>query len=60
MPLLFSVSPSGGTLKDLLTVTSYAILEVFIISSVGYYLGKRGTVDSKTKRTLNKVGRVDR
>lgn len=46
---------SGNALPQLLQVTSYAILEVFLLCLVGYVLGKRGVIDAKTKRTLNLV-----
>lgn len=30
--------------------------QVFILCLVGYIGGKKGAIDAKTKRTLNKVG----
>lgn len=44
-----------GSLVDLLSVTAQAILEVFIICLVGYIGGRKGAIDAKTKRTLNKL-----
>jgi len=45
----------GADLVELLKVTSYAVVEVFLLCAVGYILGKRGVIDGKIKRSLNLV-----
>jgi predicted permease len=38
----------------LLTIAN-AIIEVFLLSIVGYYLARRGIIDTDAKRKLNKI-----
>lgn len=68
LPYLIDIlykSPSTGpgdssALPDLIKVTVQAILEVLLLCLVGYVLGRKGIIDGKVKKSLNKVGSVVR
>lgn len=60
LPELFKGAPptpgdEENALPELIRVTTEAIVEVLLICLVGYLLGRRGTIDGRIKRSLNKV-----
>lgn len=48
-------SSNGAPIWDLIKVTASSILEVVILSFVGYLLARRGIIDRKTQTKINKI-----
>ena len=46
---------SGAPIWELVKVTASSILEVVILSAVGYLLARRGIIDKKTQTKINKL-----
>ena len=46
---------TGAPIAGLVKVTAYSILEVVILSSVGFILARRGIIDKKTQTKINKL-----
>lgn len=46
---------SGAPIVGLIKVTASSILEVVILSSVGYILARRGIIDKRTQTKINKL-----
>ncbi|CAO1616651.1 unnamed protein product [Sympodiomycopsis kandeliae] len=46
---------SGAPIWELVKVTASSILEVIILSTVGYILARRGIIDKKTQTKINKL-----
>ncbi|PWN44032.1 hypothetical protein IE81DRAFT_44449 [Ceraceosorus guamensis] len=46
---------SGGALWPLIKVTASSIIEVALLSVVGYFLARRGVIDKTTQTKLNKI-----
>lgn len=46
---------SGAPILSLIKVTASSILEVVILSSVGYILARRGIIDKRTQTKINKL-----
>ncbi|CAD7065802.1 unnamed protein product [Tilletia caries] len=50
-----AVSASGAPVWALVKVIASSIIEVFLLSSVGYILARRGVIDKKTQTKINKL-----
>ncbi|KAJ1026962.1 hypothetical protein NDA16_002255 [Ustilago loliicola] len=48
-------SQSGAPILSLIKVTASSILEVVILSSVGFILARRGIIDKRTQTKINKL-----
>lgn len=46
---------TGTPIWGLVKVTAESILEVIILSSVGYLLARRGIIDKSTQTKINKI-----
>ncbi|PWN26693.1 hypothetical protein BDZ90DRAFT_227476 [Jaminaea rosea] len=46
---------SGAPIVELIKVTASSILEVVILSSIGYYFARRGIIDKQTQNKINKI-----
>lgn len=46
---------TGAPIWELVKVTASSILEVVILSAVGYVLARRGIIDKKTQTKINKL-----
>ncbi|KAM0787827.1 hypothetical protein ACM66B_003881 [Microbotryomycetes sp. NB124-2] len=54
-PTLVEIQKNKNPLPALILVVVESILEVFFLCATGWYLAKRGIVDDKAKKTLNKL-----
>lgn len=48
-------SSSGAPILSLIKITASSILQVVILSSVGYILARRGIIDKRTQTKINKL-----
>lgn len=48
-------SSTGAPIWELVKVTTSSILEVVLLSSVGYLLARRGIIDKQTQTKINKI-----
>lgn len=46
---------SGAPIVELVKTTASSILEVVILSSIGYYFARRGIIDKPTQNKINKI-----
>lgn len=53
--LASSHTSSGAPIWELVKVTAESILEVVILSAVGYLLARRGIIDKRTQTKINKI-----
>ncbi|GAA5874134.1 hypothetical protein JCM8547_008383 [Rhodosporidiobolus lusitaniae] len=54
--LILAAKPDQGSpLPTLISVVVESILEVFFLCAVGWFMAKKGIVDDKAKKTLNKI-----